>query len=97
MELRGAQEWGGKKGPGLQAALAGVEGATQNSSPPPGSPRRELGALHRPLAPQAATLSSALRGSFGEPGCLGVRLPRTGRGFQGGGGCFGVLLGLMPR
>lgn len=33
MELRGAQEWGGRKGPGLQAALAGVEGATQNSSP----------------------------------------------------------------
>ena len=33
MELRGAQELGGRKGPGLQAALAGVEGATQNSSP----------------------------------------------------------------
>lgn len=37
MELRGAQEWGGRKGAGLQAAaaLAGVEGA---SSPPAQQP-----------------------------------------------------------
>lgn len=79
MELRGAQELGGRKGPGFQAALAGVEGATQNSSPTSreskagtGGPPHGLWRHRLPLCPSA--LGGQLRGArvSGCPVCSGL-------------------------